>query len=113
MAPTPEHERQWILQLEELGVTQVRSLLENDKISPGFVHVSSQWLADKDREAEGRREASRAEQMELMRRASVAAEAQATEARRANMRATIALAIAIISIIVSAIGIWLAYWEPY
>jgi hypothetical protein len=109
--PTPEQERQWIAKLEEMGPTQVRRLLDRHEISNGFVFISAQWLADRDRKAESREEASKAEQMALMRRASIAAESQASEARRANTRATIALIMAIISIAVSTIGIWLPYWQ--
>jgi CHASE3 domain sensor protein len=110
MALTEEQERQWIAQLEGMGETQVRKLLSQDKISPAFVYLSSQWLAAKELGAELRSEASQSEQMELIRRASAAAEAQAREARRANTRATIALIIAILSIIVSAIGTLSPYW---
>jgi hypothetical protein len=111
--PTPLQEREWIARLEEMGPTQVRKLLDIHEISDGYVFVTSQWLAGKDRELEAKEAASKAEQMSLMRRASTAAELQATEARRANTRATIALVIAIISIIVSAIGIWMPYWSAH
>lgn len=113
VALTPDQENQFIRDLEERGQEQVRSDLDHGKISPSVTYVASRWLAEREREAERRREASNSEQIELMRRASAAAEAQATEARRANTRATIALVMAIISIIVSAIGIWLPYWEAH
>jgi hypothetical protein len=116
------------------SVAQVRSDLERDKISPAYVHLTSQWVAEKDREAETRAQASTLEQTEIARvaaaeatrasaaaekaslaaeRQAAAAERQATAAERANTRATIALVIAIISIIVSAIGALLPYWGPY
>jgi len=117
MALTPDQEREWIAQLEGMGVTLVRSELERGKISPHRVHLTATWLSAKDKEAEAGREASKSEQIELARRASeaadraaTAAELQAIEARRANKRATIALVIAIISIIATAIGTAVSIW---
>jgi CHASE3 domain sensor protein len=117
----------WRESLEKMGAPQVRSNLERDKIQPAYVHLTSQWLAEKDREADAREQASRLEQTEIARsaaaeaarasdaaeRAATAAERQAMAAERANTRATIALVIAIISITVSAIGIWLPLWEVH
>lgn len=132
MALTPEQEWLWRAELEKLSVAQVRSDLEHNKISSAYVHVTSQWLADKDREAESREAASRREQMEIARaaaaeaaRASVAAERaslaverqakaaerQATAAERANRRATIALVIAIISMIVTVSGMIIVHLD--
>lgn len=117
MALTEEQERQWIAELERMGPTQVRSLLDQDKITPALVFLSSHWLSEKDREGERREAASQSEQIALMRRAASAAELQADEARRANTKATIALIIAIaspiVTAIIAAIGIWLPYWSTH
>jgi hypothetical protein len=93
MALTPDQEREWIAQLECMGVQLVRSELERGQIAPHWVHSTATWLSAKDQEAEARRQASNAEQTELARRASEAAERAATagelqakEARRANIR---------------------------
>jgi hypothetical protein len=129
---TPEQERQWIAELERMGVVQVKGALDRKEITPGLVHLSYQWLSDKEREAKSRAEASKSEQMELMRRsssaadraadaadraaaaaerASTAAERQAFEAERANRRASIALAIAITSIAATIISIFVTHWD--
>ena len=94
---TPEQERQYVTDLEKMGETQVRSDSELGRISPGFVHLASTWLAGKEREAKKREAASKAEQIELMRR-------QAAATERANTRATIAILIAIASVVVTFIG---------
>jgi hypothetical protein len=132
MRLTPEQDRLWREELEKSSVAQVRSNLERDKIQQAYVHLTSQWLAEKDREAETRDLALRLEQTEIARaaaaeatrasaaaekasvaadRQAIAAERQATAVERANTRATIALVIAIISITVSAIGILMPYWS--
>jgi hypothetical protein len=80
-----------------MGETQVRSDADHGKISPAFVYLATRWLSGKEREAKEREEASKAEQVELMRR-------QAAAAERANTRATIAILIAIASVFVTAIG---------
>ena len=97
MALTPEHEREWIAKLEEMGVTQVRSLLDQNKIFPiALVNPTAKWLSDKDREAKAKADALQSEQMGLMRR-------QADAAERANTRATIAIWVAGASLIVSIV----------
>jgi len=97
VALTPEHEREWIAKLEEMGVTQVRSLLDQNKISPiALVNPTAKWLSDKDREAKAKADALQSEQMGLMRR-------QADAAERANTRATIAIWVAGASLIVSIV----------
>jgi hypothetical protein len=135
MALSPHQESLWRASLEKLGVAQVRSALDRDKIQPAYVHLTSQWLAEKDREAEAQERALELEQTEIAQataaeagrasaaaeKASVAADQQATAAERqaiaterANTRATIALIIAIISMIVTLIGIWLPhYWDMH
>ena len=120
MTLSPEEHQRFIADLERRGVNQVRSELERGTLSPAAVHPASAWLAEKDKEDERRKEASNAEQMELARRASdaaeraaeaaersaVAAEREATAVEKANKRATLALVIAIVSIIATGIGIW-------
>jgi hypothetical protein len=127
-----EQEQQFIaLYLEPNSVDHVRRLLDRGEISSGFVHVTAQWLSDKEIEAERRKEASNSEQIELARRASEAAnraadaaEASADAARRqakaaekANTRATIAIVIAIASAIITAIvtvvGIWITHMDVH
>jgi hypothetical protein len=105
---TPEQESLYIADLEKQGVTQVRSDIEHGRISPQYVNLGSKWLSGKEREAERRNEASRAEQTGLMRRTTEATERQATQARRANITAIIALVIAGVSLIVSIVGTWRA-----
>jgi hypothetical protein len=134
MALTPNQEREWISQLEAMGVPLVRSELEQGKISPHWIHLTATWLSAKDKEADARREASNAVQTELARRTSEAAERaaseaerasaaaersataterQATAAERANTRATIALAVAIISVIATAVSIWITHIDAH
>jgi len=117
---TPQQESEWIRQLEAMGTTTARMSLDQSKISPRFVHATSMWLAEKDREAEARRDASNSEQIALMsraseaaERASTAAERQAIAAERANTRATIALIIAIVSMIISAVAIIVTHWDVH
>jgi hypothetical protein len=116
VALTPEQERAYFAELEQVGESNVRSEMDHGRISPALVHLASRWLADKERQ----REASKASQIEIMRRsseaaerASAAAERQATAAERANTRATIALAIAIVSMIVSVISIWVTHLDVH
>ena len=120
MAMTPDQEREHLERLEAMGVSLVRSEFERGQIQPHWVHLTATWLSGKDKEAEERREASGAEQTELARRASDAAdraaaagERQAIAAERANTRATIALMIAIISAIATAINIWITHLDAH
>lgn len=113
MALTEKQERAWIVRLEEIGETRVRSELDHGKISSAFIHLTSKWLSERERAAEHRKEASISEQIELMRRASAAAERQAIAAERANRRATIALVIAIAAMIVTIIGIGITHWDVH
>jgi hypothetical protein len=109
MSLTPEQERQFIAELEHMGETQARSNMDRGKISPAYVSLTAKWLGEQER----RREESQSEQIELMRRASAAAERQARAAERANTRSTIALAIAIFSMIITIIGILVPYWNAH
>lgn len=117
MALNPDAERSYISELERLGETQVRSDYDHGRIPPGFMYLAANWLGERKRASERRREASNSEQIELMRRAASAAEVQATEARRANTKATIALIIAIaspiVSTIIAAIGIWMTHLDTH
>ncbi len=109
MALTPEQERLFSDQLAEMGETQVKSDLDRGKISPAYVFFASKWLSDREREAKRWRDASQAAQLELIRRASAAAERQAIATERANTRATIALVIAITAMAVTIVDIWVIY----
>lgn len=111
MALTPQQEQLFIVELKKMGKEQVRARLSHGTISEPFVPLTWDWLSAEEAEEKRRLEASNSEQIELSRRAAAAAELQAREARRATTIAAIALAMAIISIIVSAIGIWLPYWN--
>ena len=109
--------------LEALGEKQVRLLMSTGGLPPGWNVRVVEWLADKDQEGQHLDARSQAEQIEIARaaskaaeraasaaeRASAAAERQATAAERANTRATIALTIAIVSIMVTVISIWVAH----
>jgi Mg2+/citrate symporter len=126
-----EAERSFVADLEKMGETQVRSLLDRGQISPRFVHVASVWLSDREREAKRRIKASQFEHIEIARRASDAAvraataaeraatavEEQAAEARRANKTANTALTIAIIStiitVIIAIVSIVITHWGAH
>lgn len=107
MALTPDQERAYIAELERMGPSQVRSDLDHGRISPAIAHIASQWLAERERDAEHRQ----AEQTEIMRRASVAAERQAAAAEGADKKANIAIVISAVSIIATIIGIWVAHLD--
>ena len=130
MSLTPQQERAFIAELEKMGRTEARSRLDHGTISPAFAHITWAWLAEKEREDERRRDTFNSEQIEIARVASLAAEAaakeaarasaaaerqaaaaerQATAAERANRRATIALVIAIASMITTIVGIWITH----
>jgi hypothetical protein len=119
-----EDNAEFIAYLEGLGKTQVRSML-NDGLPLSLLHITRKWLADKELDSERLEAASTEEQIAIAcsakeaawtaaraaERASSAAERQAVAAERANTRATIVLAIAIISIIATIIGIWLVHLD--
>ena len=118
-------EAEIIARLEQLGDKQVRHINSQAGFPPGWNLSIAKWLAEKDQEAERLMVASQAEQIEIARaasaaaeraataaeRASAAAERQAVAAERANTRATIALAIAIISIIATVIGMVIVHLD--
>jgi hypothetical protein len=87
--------------------------MNHGRISPAFVNLTARWLADRERESKLREEASQSAQIELMRRAASAAEAQATEARRANTRATVALIIAIASAIIAIVSTAITHFDVH
>jgi hypothetical protein len=98
-----------IRQLEEDGPEIVRARL-NDLMHPVY-EVAKAWLAQKDREASERADASMAEQMALAREAnslaraaSEAAERSANAARTSNKIAIAALIVAIMAAIATIIG---------
>ena len=106
MALSPEQEREWTTKLKNMGVTQAKLLWNRGEISPAYRYITSTWIADEERQAEGRAQALQSEQMELMKRSSVAAERQAIAAKRANARASFALFIAAVSLIVSIFALF-------
>ena len=110
---TPEQESLHIAELEKRGVTQVRSELEHGKISPRFAQLTSEWLSGKEREDKRRVEASQAEQTDFIRRTTEATECLAIQARRANFRATWAIVIAVLSMAMSGVGIWITHWDAH
>jgi hypothetical protein len=113
MTLTPEQEKDWRAQLEQAGVSNMREEFNQGRIQSAYHNLTSRWLAEKEREENSRKDASIVEQIELMRRASAAAERQAMAAERANTRATIALKIAIVSAIITIIGILVTHWDVH
>jgi hypothetical protein len=120
MALTPDQEREYLAELDRMGVSLVRSEFERKQIPPHLLQLTGTWLSAKDREAEARRAASGTEQIELMRiasqaaeRATAAAERQATASEKANTRATLALIIASISFVATVIGIWITHLDVH
>jgi hypothetical protein len=129
MSLSPAAEAQFIKRLESMGETEVRLKLPTGGWAPALEPIVTKWLGDKEREAARLRDVSQAEQIEIARsaslaaqraadaaeRASAAAERQATAAERANTRATIALTIAIVSIIattvVAVIDMWITHTD--
>jgi hypothetical protein len=134
---TPEHKHSFIAELEKMGVPEVKHRLDRGTISGPLVPIAFAWLAEKEREDERRRDAFNSEQIEIAKAASLtaeraaaaaeaaakeaarasaaaerqaaASERQATAAERANRRATIALMIAITSIITTMVSIWITH----
>jgi hypothetical protein len=110
---------------EKLGPKQVRTIISNGGHPPDWIVRATEWLAIKDQEEGRLSEASQAEQIEIARtasaaaeraataaeRASTAAERQAVAAERANIRATIALAIAIASIIATVVSMVVVHFD--
>jgi Flp pilus assembly protein TadB len=124
---TAEQERQFIADLERRGETQVRSDLEHGRIAEPFHDIVHRWLSERERSREAtqslqteaairasaaaERAASASERSSVAsERSAAAAERQAREAERANKRATIAIIIAIASLIISTVIATLPYW---
>jgi len=103
--------------LDQHGPDTVRSMLTSGGLPPQFNSVAYRWLAEKEQEVEECDRYDRAAGFVIAERAAIAAEHQATEvdlaattAEKANMRATIALVLAVSSIVISiAIPILLAH----
>jgi hypothetical protein len=116
-------EPEMIEYLEDEGEHKIRLYLASNRFTGQWLPIVTKWLAAKDQEAARLSAAFKSEEIEVARaasaaaqraadaaeRASAAAERQATAAERANRTAVIALAIAIISIIATAIGIWVSH----
>jgi hypothetical protein len=106
--------------LESFGVEQVKQMLPHGRFPPTSESYVIEWLAEKERDAADRAaaaadiaSAAADRAVAAAERASAAAERQADAAERANTRAMLAIAIAIISMIISAIiasaGIWITH----
>ena len=109
-------EHPFVADLEKMGRAEARFRLEHGTISPAVAPIAWAWLAEKEQEDARRRDAFNSEQIEIAKTASLAAETaakaaerQAIAAERANNRATIALVIAIASVITTMIGIWITH----
>jgi uncharacterized membrane protein len=96
---------------DELGADQVRLMIATAQLPTNMNPALRKWLAQKDQEASRIKEASQAEQIELARSAADAALDAAKYAKQANTMAAIALAIAAISIISTAVGIWINHQD--
>jgi hypothetical protein len=104
---------------EELGPEAVRSLTQTNSWPSPERHLRAiQWLAEKDQESKRDSEVLKSEEIEIARSAkdaawaaARAAERAAAAAERANKRATIALAIAAISIMVTAYSSWISHMD--
>jgi hypothetical protein len=115
VALTEEQESNYFAELERAGPRQVRSDLKHNKISALLVHHASKWLAEQERESEHSNAALlrlMQQNLEATKRIAAAAEQQIAGARHAKKRATIALAMATTSMILTVLGIWLShYWS--
>jgi hypothetical protein len=114
-----------IERMEQLGPAQVRLLVSSGGLPSGWEVHAVEWLAKKDQEERRLIASSQAEQIEIARsaskaaeraavaaeRASDAAERQAKAAERANKRATIALIIAVISVIATISGMIISHFD--
>jgi hypothetical protein len=103
----------------------VRLLVSSGNLPSGWEVHAVEWLAKKDQEEFRQTAALQAEQIEIARsasgaaeraaiaaeRASAAAERQAVAAERANARATVALLIASISIIARVVGVVIVHFD--
>lgn len=119
---TPEQERDYLAQFENFSNEQIRHTLAHGFVPGEFTHALTLYLSQREMDSESakaetaHRAAEAAERAaSAAERAASAAEEQATEARRANKKANTALAIAIISPIITAIiaivGIVITHWD--
>jgi hypothetical protein len=102
-----ENDNDQFASFEKMGVTEVRLRVAS---TTGFNETNRRlaykWLTQKDQESLSLREAAQAELAATALRAAAAAEVQAREAEKANTRATVALVIAIVGIII-ALASWI------
>jgi hypothetical protein len=90
-----------LARFEEMGEDAVRILVHTRRFTTPNQRLAIKWLAQKDQESERRREASKAEQLDIARSAKDAAWEAARAANKANIIAAIAVVMAIIAIIIS------------
>lgn len=125
---TPEQERAYLAQFENFSNEQIRHELVHGFVPGEFTHALTVYLSKREMDSSSaqidtaRRAADAAEHASeaasrtasAAARTASAAEKQAAEARRANKKANIALAIAIISPIITAaiaiVSIVIAHW---
>jgi hypothetical protein len=107
---TPEQERAYLAQFENFSNEQIRHELVHGFVPGEFTHALTVYLSKREMDssseqiATARRAADAAERASsAAERAATATESQAAEVRRANKKANVALAIAIISPIITAI----------
>jgi hypothetical protein len=90
-----------LTRFEEMGEDAVRILAYTKRFTTTNQRLAIKWLAQKDQESERRREASKAEQIDIVRSAKDAALEAARAANKANTIAAIAVVMAIVAIIIS------------
>lgn len=102
-----------IAAMANMGVAQLRTRIVAGQWPPHLIGTADRWLKQQDQESERVALASQSEQIEISRltkdaaiRASSAAERQAIAAEKANQRATIALALAAISIMMTIVSMF-------
>lgn len=100
--PTDQHIQDFYKELEEAGEQAVRDKRAANLFASKKLGQIDEWLKRKDQD---RRDLSQSEQIEIARSAKDAAWEAARAAKTANTRATIALAIAIVSAIAVIIDI--------
>jgi hypothetical protein len=103
--------QQIIDRMEQLGPAQVRLLVQSGGLPSGWEIHAVEWLAKKDQEERRTTTSVIAEQTEIARSAVAAAERQAIAAESANTRATWALVISIISIVITVVGLLLVHFD--
>jgi hypothetical protein len=108
-----DDEAEILNELKQLGEAEVRHRLATNQFSLAYHPSALRWIEELDRaadeESERRKDASQAEQTEIARSAKDAAWAAARAAEKANIRATMALIIAAISIAATVVGIFIVH----